>query len=236
MKCPNCDIQLHHTQYEKYPVFQCPKCAGYLVAKKRLSVIKGSRERSTVELETEAQQERQPDQQERLRCPKCLANKMSKEKILFDEHPEESFTIDVCRQCSVIWFDGGELARLQLDYEASLKAIDELEFQQQWEDKTEVEKEQVQEQFAALPADRSGLGISDGITNGLILASYLLAPGLYFLERPPWMSSLASVFSVLASIWLVLYKFDVGRVVRILVSSVLVIAVILWNCFLFQVF
>ncbi len=54
---------------------------------------------------------------------------MKKEKIPLSRLGGEPFFIDVCQKCRMVWFNGGELAKLQLDYEMSDQAIEELDHQ-----------------------------------------------------------------------------------------------------------
>ena len=83
---------------------------------------------------------------------------MSKEKIHFDQRPDESFQLDICRKCQMIWFDGGELAKFQLDYESSIKAIDQLERQKLAQSLSGDRKEQLEERIATIPMASNALG------------------------------------------------------------------------------
>jgi Zn-finger nucleic acid-binding protein len=124
MDCPTCRRPLKRTTYENIQVMQCEECFGYLVARTRLKLIKGSREQKPEALASAAQTERAPDTQERIRCPHCRVESMRKERVRVGEGEGEEFHLDVCRKCDRVWLDGGELARLQMKFEQSAKALE----------------------------------------------------------------------------------------------------------------
>ena len=53
-----------------------------------------------------------------------------------------SFHIDKCRDYEYVWFDAGELARLQLDFEATLQGQEAAYFQEQLRNMTPKETQQ----------------------------------------------------------------------------------------------
>ncbi|MEE3369688.1 MAG: zf-TFIIB domain-containing protein [Planctomycetota bacterium] len=158
MDCPTCKTALVKDQYEGHPVFHCPECSGYLMKRQRMAQIQSNREMSSEELEGHAEKRATADTTDLIRCPRCHGQRMNKEKVQFDLRPDESFQLDICRQCQVIWFDGGELAKLQLDYESSIKAIDQLERQQLAQSLSGERKEQLEQRIAALPMASNSLG------------------------------------------------------------------------------
>lgn len=103
------------------------------------------------QLESHAEQQATADSTDLIRCLRCRVQRMSKEKIHFDQRPDESFQLDICRKCQMIWFDGGELAKFQLDYESSIKAIDQLERQKLAQSLSGDRKEQLEERIATMP-------------------------------------------------------------------------------------
>ncbi len=175
MKCPACDTELNRATYENSPVFQCSRCSGYLMQKGRIRAIKSSRDQSTEALEQEVAQEQSPDSVDSLRCPKCLARKMTKERVRIKSDDDESFSIDTCRHCNVAWFDGGELARLQLDYETCDEALDEVDFRERAASRTAEEKEAFEQRLDALPRRRSFFDRAIGELKWYTLAVLLLA-------------------------------------------------------------
>ena len=175
MKCPACETELNRATYENSPVFQCPKCSGYLMQKGRVRAIKSSRDQSTEALEQEIAQEQSPDSLESLRCPKCLARKMRKERVRIKSDGGESFSIDTCGHCKVAWFDGGELARMQLDYETCDEALDEVDFRERAASRTAEEKEAFEQQLDALPQRRSFFDRAIGELKWITLAVFVLA-------------------------------------------------------------
>jgi Zn-finger nucleic acid-binding protein len=127
MQCPACRVELNRTTYEGVPVFECPRCGGYLVGRRQMVLIKSSRGKSREELEADVESRSGGDSTEDVRCPKCLARDMKKQRV---PAGDESFHVDVCEKCGVVWFEGGELARMQLQYEASAKGVESLARQQ----------------------------------------------------------------------------------------------------------
>ena len=57
--------------------------------------------------------------------------------------------IDVCEECQVTWLDGGELARIQLNYENSEKGRENLRTYVEFSSLSDIEKEE----FAKTVAD-----------------------------------------------------------------------------------
>ena len=54
MDCPTCSRPLTRTTYENVQVMQCEECFGYLVARRRLTLIKSTREVGPEALHEEA--------------------------------------------------------------------------------------------------------------------------------------------------------------------------------------
>jgi len=82
---------------------------------------------------------------------------MRKERVQITK--EQSFSLDLCRDCNVVWFDGGELARMQIQYEKSAQALEAYAFQQREETRTEEEQKELEQAFAELPKWQSGLSL-----------------------------------------------------------------------------
>jgi len=122
MDCPTCKKELQPETYESVPLFQCPQCSGYLVKSDRLLLIRGKRGESMDELRQEAESQAAADTSERIHCPRCRATKMTKETL---ERGDDEFSIDRCEKCDLVWLDGGELARLQIEFETSAVAINQ---------------------------------------------------------------------------------------------------------------
>ena len=156
--CPTCKVELVNEAYEGHQIFQCPDCLGYLMKRQRMAQIQSTRETSSEQLESHAADRAAADRTDLMRCPRCRVQRMNKQKILFDKRPDESFQIDVCSKCQMVWFDGGELAKFQLDYESSAKAIDQLERQQLAQSLDGERKEELEQRIAAMPMASNGLG------------------------------------------------------------------------------
>ncbi len=119
MDCPLCSTELRRTTYEGLPLFACDTCSGYLVATNRVSAIERRREKNAEDLMQEAAPAKLKDNQEALRCPRCRGRMMKE----FAKSPAE-FHIDTCERCDVVWFDAGELALIQLTFEATAAGQD----------------------------------------------------------------------------------------------------------------
>lgn len=155
MQCPNCETALQREVYEDVQVMQCPKCHGYLIEQRRLRLIEMSRERTQELLSLESTSQAADDTLQQLRCPKCKVQRMSKQKIRMDDGSH--FFIDVCPECDSVWFDGGELAKLQLDFEASAQAVEAFAFEQRARERTPEEERALDEQINRIPLSNTGL-------------------------------------------------------------------------------
>lgn len=172
MNCPNCDVELERVEYENNPVFHCPQCAGYLLKRIQVSMIKSMRERSTESLQQDAARGHGAGTQTQIRCPRCRAETMHKQKITLSQLGGDPFFVDACRKCQLVWFDGGELARLQLEYELSDQAVEELNQQLRVAERTPEEQEELDRRLAALP-DR-GFHLFDIFSRGVWGMTFVL--------------------------------------------------------------
>jgi len=165
MKCPLCNANLVRTAYESLAVHHCEACFGYLLGRHRVEAVKIRREKSTEELKKEVASEGRPDTSERIRCPYCR-RKMHKEYV---KKPAD-FNMDVCPDCDIVWFDGGELARLQLAYENSPKGIDAERSRRRMAEMTLPEWEEFERNLAKLPAGNMSIAsiFAEGIGEGLL--------------------------------------------------------------------
>jgi Zn-finger nucleic acid-binding protein len=82
-----------------------------------------------------------------------------------------SFCIDKCPDCELVWFDAGELARLQLDYEATPREREATRFQDRHRQMNPEEKRQFEQHLARLPegdatlASAFGQGLMESMRN-----------------------------------------------------------------------
>jgi Zn-finger nucleic acid-binding protein len=145
MQCPFCPGQLERARYEGLPVFQCSICQGYLIESRRVTDIKRRGFKSKAEL-TNDSAAAVADNLESLRCPRCR-RKMAKERA----EPPSSFQIDTCQDCSLVWLDLGELAQLQLDYEATPRGTDARRMRKRQQEMTAAEQAEFVSNLAKLP-------------------------------------------------------------------------------------
>jgi Zn-finger nucleic acid-binding protein len=243
VQCPVCDEKLTRVAYETHTVFQCPQCRGYLATKTRVSLIKSSRDLSTEALEEEAVRKEQADSATALRCPRCQGT-MSKRKMPIQAAVGQSFLVDTCRRCNLVWFDGGELARLQLDHEQRPQGQEELAAQRREQTRTAAEREQFQQLLDALPRSESLparlLGEIAPVPIALSIASLaavLTCHLLYlFAGFPVWPTVAASLVFAAAIAWAILQVVPAtGRNIGIVGVAVAVLTA-LWISFLLGAF
>ena len=146
MKCPVCAQRLARVAYEEFRVSHCPHCRGYLLTVERLAAIKRKGMRSLDDLKREAMEEMGDDTLDRIRCPECR-HKMDK-KLL---PPPAEFHIDRCQDCSLIWFDGGELALYQLHYQASPQGREAEELRRRHAEMSPQRRLEFEERLANMP-------------------------------------------------------------------------------------
>jgi Zn-finger nucleic acid-binding protein len=167
---------------------------------------------------------------------------MTKEKIPIRPAIGQSFSIDVCKPCNVVWFDGGELARFQLDHEHRPAGREEQKAQERARDRTAEEHERFEELLAALPQSpgllkqaltESALAVVSLAALGAVLLCLILNA---FTEFPVWPTIAASVALGGAAAWAVVQT--VGATARNL--AVIVVATValeaLWIAFLLYAF
>jgi len=164
VKCPACTAELVRVTYEGLPVLRCEYCFGYLLGQKRMEGIQRTRRRSTDELEQEAVAENRGDSEQKIRCPRCR-KKMRKE---FLKEPA-SFHTDTCVNCQLIWFDGGELARLQLRHEIRPQAREAAELERRHREMSPERRAEFERNLAKLPEPESPLeaGFKEAVIEAL---------------------------------------------------------------------
>lgn len=155
MDCPVCDRELHRDRYEGVSIFRCDECHGVFAEERRIQQIKILHEHSHSDLEHEAESEAMPDTEGRLRCPKCFRYMVKANVHLDDDDRNDSFQIDICHDCDSIWFDGGELARLQLEFEHSAQAVEAWRLRKLAGQRTPAEEKHLEEEIAHAPAPRN---------------------------------------------------------------------------------
>ncbi|MFH1265636.1 MAG: zf-TFIIB domain-containing protein [Planctomycetota bacterium] len=235
MDCPKCSRPLSRTTYENVPLMQCEDCLGYLVARNRLKLIKSSREQSPESLKNEAHTEQAPDTQERIRCPSCRVETMEKERVRITA--DDFFHLDVCRKCHNVWLDGGELARLQIQFEQSAKAVEAYAHQERLQGFTDEERTEFQERVDKLQDSESFLGSS--VVDLALLAGavclLLITAGCLFFEYTLW-SALFSLALCALLVYEAISRFEETSIQRVLalgfvgVAEVVYLVYLLWFC------
>ncbi len=153
MKCPVCGSELKRLMYEGFAVFRCMGCHGYLLSDRRVENIKRSNKRAVELLKREVSEESGADTLEEIRCPRCR-RKMQKKFIA----APASLHVDLCGDCEMSWFDGGELARLQLTHEISPGGRDAAEFRRRHEEMTPQRRAEFERNLQKLDSGEQMLG------------------------------------------------------------------------------
>ena len=111
MQCPKCESGLTRSKYLGANVRKCESCNGMLLDRDRATKLEKRVNKEVEQLTREIETTAATDVLEKIRCPACR-NRMKKVRV-----EELDFHVDECSNCDKAWFDGGELARLQLAFE-----------------------------------------------------------------------------------------------------------------------
>ena len=114
--CPACNVALEPEDYEGFRLLRCPQCHGHLVELSRFEAIRSLARKPLSELESEALNDFSGDTPEPIRCPRCR-RPMDKRPLPVPN--VGNLHLDACRDCLLVWLDGGELALAQLAHQAS---------------------------------------------------------------------------------------------------------------------
>jgi Zn-finger nucleic acid-binding protein len=121
--CPVDGAALRRVKYEFTSIWQCPECLGTFLTSERISKLVRKQETSCEELSEVIAEKDRGDTLDVARCPGC--NYRMQKRPAFKDTPKSrrgdvaDFSIDVCPGCRSIWLDGGELEKLELDFQQS---------------------------------------------------------------------------------------------------------------------
>jgi len=117
----------------------------------RLEPIKQIADKSQEALKAEAASGFHGDNTGKIHCPRCRVPMLKQDVRL----PGLTMQIDVCRACSLIWLDGGELALAQLGHEAKDVFADAQELKRKMEkfEASPGRKAAFEEKLAQMPND-----------------------------------------------------------------------------------
>jgi Zn-finger nucleic acid-binding protein len=113
-RCPLCRIDLEPADYEGQRLHSCPQCHGHMVEHERLELITRLRNHSWKALKAEAAAGFSGSTVPKLLCPRCR-RRMTRRMV----YQPLRLGLDLCADCALVWLDAGELALVQLLYEAS---------------------------------------------------------------------------------------------------------------------
>ncbi len=109
--CPVCDEQpLAKGHIEKRPALFCEKCLGVLISNANFTEVLGKRRSGRMRSDADVDPEpiNQDEYNRRIQCPNCSCR--------MDVHPyygPGNVVIDSCCRCFLIWFDHGEISKIE---------------------------------------------------------------------------------------------------------------------------
>ena len=144
MNCPHCQEALERTRYANANVRECPNCKGMLLATSRAEKIKRRVNKDVTQLIKEVTTVEANDGLEEIRCPACR-DKMDKQLVR-----NLGIYVDDCNQCGMTWFDPGELAEVQLAFEARAQTSELNGFRDRLKNMTDEERSEYEQRIARL--------------------------------------------------------------------------------------
>jgi Zn-finger nucleic acid-binding protein len=152
MQCPTCELELVRGKYAGANVRECTGCQGALLATTRAAKIERRVNKDVPELVKEVANTTASDTDHKIRCPSCRAE-MEKRQI-----KQLGLSIDDCHQCGMSWFDGGELAALQLCFEKDPQTVELNRMRERLSSMTEEERLEYEANISKLKDLGSSLG------------------------------------------------------------------------------
>lgn len=115
-----------------------------LLDKTRASRIEKRVNKDVQTLVKEVEASEAPDLKGKIRCPACR-NRMK--KVLLEEF---DFNVDECSNCDKAWFDGGELAKIQLAFESEEQTVELNRMRERLRSMSDEERAEYEERIANL--------------------------------------------------------------------------------------
>lgn len=144
MQCPSCQEKLVRAKYADANVHECSGCGGMLLPSTRSKKIEKRVNKDIEALFEEVANSSAVDIEHVIRCPACR-DRMKKVSI-----KTLGFHVDDCNQCGLSWFDGGELAALQLAFENREQTVELKQMRERIENMTDAEREEYENRIASL--------------------------------------------------------------------------------------
>ena len=167
MNCPTCKLNLVRGKYAGANVRECPECNGALLATSRAHKIERRIDKDIDQLMQEVTDSNATDTAELIRCPSCQS-KMRKRLV-----KQLELFVDDCGQCGMSWFDGGELATLQLAFETDSQTVELNSMRDRLKNMTDEERQEYEANIAKLKDLGSPIGQAiRGATFDLTLRRY----------------------------------------------------------------
>jgi Zn-finger nucleic acid-binding protein len=152
---------------------------------------------------------------------------MKKQRVRVSD--DEAFYLDACPECDHVWLDGGELARLQMKFEQSAKAIDAFARQEQLQNLDDTRREAFQQQLDELPAGEHFLHAAgkDLVIAGTVLALLMATVLTYFYGQRFWSATFSLALAALL-VWAIRWRAELSRNQRIAVLAAVAVIEILY--------
>ena len=115
-----------------------------LLATSRAEKIERRVNKDTAQLNQELMESSGNDHRDSMKCPSCRAEMRKRRASQLD------FFVDDCRQCGMSWFDGGELAALQLSFENDHQVVELNRMRERLKNMTDDERSEYEASIARL--------------------------------------------------------------------------------------
>lgn len=145
MNCPKCEHLLARVRYAGVNVLQCDQCGGHLVENHRVKTIERRVDKDLNALMAEIVAVEGLDTAHKVRCPRCRARMVKKEI-----RAQRKFRIDECRNCDLVWLDGGELAEIQFAFGTKEQTAEVNRMRERLATMSEAEKNEYEARIANL--------------------------------------------------------------------------------------
>ena len=107
MQCPKCDVAMNAFTYMEVEIDRCPQCAGVWLDKGEMQTILDKGLGNIIDMPSSAEREKAIEMDAKSgHCRRC-------NKAMFNMPGADNIRFDWCQGCDAVFFDAGELAKLQ---------------------------------------------------------------------------------------------------------------------------
>lgn len=107
-ECPCCAVPLSKGKLDEFPALYCEQCFGVLITNANFGDLIQSRRKGREKADKDPEPIKPEELQRKIHCPNCGGS--------MDAHPyygPGNVVIDSCCRCFLIWFDHGEIAKIE---------------------------------------------------------------------------------------------------------------------------